>query len=108
MYDMNAFGRMDAGDRKEALGLEATKHLPLEGAPVVVVHGIQLWCEANGAVRGYKRQRVRAGCPECHKVFAAGNLAQHHKVHTEEGRAWLARKEERRQERQELRAKRGW
>ena len=98
-YDMRPFGRMNAGDRKVALGLEATKHLPDARPGTVTVHGIVMFLEAKGAVRGYKRQRMRACCPVCRKVFAAGNLAQHHDIHTETGRAWLARKSARRAER---------
>lgn len=91
-YDMHAFGRMYSEERKAALGLKPTAHLPDERPGTVYVHGITMFLETKGAVRGHKRQRMRACCPVCHKVFAAGNLAQHHNVHTEEGRALLRRK----------------
>lgn len=92
-FDMAAFDRMGADGRKVALGFSPTAHLPAEGRyDPVRVHGIDLFCEAKGAVRGYKRQRVRATCPCCGKVFAAGNLRQHYDIHTESGRARLARK----------------
>lgn len=103
--DIKAFDRMDAAQRKVVLGIGALHHLPAEGAPFVIVHGIKLWCEPKGLVPTYKRQRVRALCPVCHREFAAGNLAQHHMIHTEAGRERLATKARFAKER---RAKWGW
>lgn len=108
-YDIRAFGRMWSSGRKEAMGLDPNAHLPEELPGTFVAHGITLYLEKKGAVKGYKRQRVRACCPVCHKVFAAGNLEQHHETHTDSGRAMLARKADRRRERvADIKARRGY
>jgi len=103
-YDIAAFARMDAADRKEALGIKATAHLP-EYAEPIFVHGIRMGVldrqsaiDVLGASRN-KPQRMVAECPVCGQSYAAGNLAQHHAIHTEAGRAALAAKAKRRADR---------
>ena len=90
-YDMDAFGRMNAADRRAALGIKSS-HLPNEGIDSRKVHGVYLFLEDKSNMRGFKRQRMQAVCPVCDERFAAGNLAQHHLIHTAEGRKKLEKR----------------
>lgn len=70
-------------DIKELLGLEPTSKLPRKGTPPVLVDGWLIWVEPVRECTRGKVHRALAQCPTCYKVFSAGRIGQHVKVHLE-------------------------
>lgn len=62
------------------LGLKPGEKLPAEGMEARLIQGIKVWVEPIGPALARGRRmthRVKAECPDCHKVMSAGRLHQH-------------------------------